>query len=64
MCFHRKDLKKMMEHATQFPAEYSKVANVTKKVRFYLSTAYANFLSLFLDTNIKFSLNSLLECSG
>ncbi|GAX74087.1 hypothetical protein CEUSTIGMA_g1537.t1 [Chlamydomonas eustigma] len=27
-----KDLKKMMEHATQFPAEYSKVVNVTKKV--------------------------------
>lgn len=27
-----KQLKQMMEHATQFPGEYSKVANVTKKV--------------------------------
>ncbi len=28
----RKDLKRMMEHATQFPGEYSKVAGVTQKV--------------------------------
>ena len=28
----RKQLKTMMEHATQFPGEYSKVAGVTAKV--------------------------------
>jgi len=33
-CFvlSRKQLKQMMEHATQFPGEYSKVAGVTAKV--------------------------------
>lgn len=28
----RKQLKQMMEHATQFPEEYSKVASVQRKV--------------------------------
>ncbi len=33
----RKQLKQMMEHATQFPEEYSKVANVQRKVRRHAS---------------------------
>lgn len=39
---HRRQLKQMMEHATQFPEEYSKVTSVQRKVRpEYLGMSHA-----------------------